>query len=351
MPSASIQPIIKDFLKLSIKEREEFIDFVSSHSAPMYERNLIETKFANGYICPHCKAQGKGVSKCGKTASGKQRFKCQHCGKTFSATTGGVLYNTKKPIQVWREYVSCFLHGFSVRKCAVMLDINKNTAFLWRHKICDSLNNILNGISLSGIVEADETYFRVSYKGSAVNGRKARKRGSSIFHKGRKRGLSNEQVCVPCAVNRSGQSVSKISEVGKSSFNGIKAVIASHICAGSTICVDGEKAYTRVAKENAFKCVHVSAGCSKRGWYSIQHINAYHGGLKRFADTFCGVSTKHLNNYLMWFNFASYAKETYTEKGRLLTNHLFTTNSYTRRVDVADRPAIPYICEGVRKAA
>lgn len=351
MPSAAIQPIIKDFLKLSIKEREEFIDFVSSHSAPIYERTLIETKFANGYICPHCKAQGKGVSKCGKTASGKQRFKCQHCGKTFSATTGGVLYYTKKPFQKWREFVSCFLHGFSVRKCAEVLDINKNTAFLWRHKICDSLNNILNGISLSGIVEADETYFRVSYKGSAVEGRKARKRGSSIFHKGRKRGLSNEQVCVPCAVNRSGQSVSKISEVGKSSAIGIKAVIGSHISEGSILCVDGEKAYGAVAKERELNCVRVGALFSKKGVYSIQHVNAYHTHLKGFIEHFYGVSTKHLNNYLVYHNFANHAKETYTEKGRLLTHHILTTNSYTRRVDVADRPAIPYICEGVRKAA
>ena len=41
-----------------------------------------------------------------------------------------------------------------------------------------------------------------------------------------------------------------------------------------------------------------------------------HSGLKHFVDHFDGVSTKHLNNYLLRFNFATYAKETYTEKSR-----------------------------------
>ena len=76
-----------------------------------------------------------------------------------------------------------------------------------------------------------------------------------------------------------------------------------------------------------------------------------HSGLKHFVDHFDGVSTKHLNNYLLRFNFATYAKETYTEKSRLLTHHIVTANCYTRRVDIPDRPRIPYICDNVCKVA
>lgn len=347
----TINNAIKAYLQLNVKDREFFLDYVTERSIPYSERELIEEKFADGFECPHCHAKGKGVSKAGKTARGKQRYKCQHCGKTFSATTGGVLFQSKKPISKWREFVSCFLHGFTVRKTAEVIGIHRNTAFLWRHKICDSLNNILQEVTLSGLVEADETYFRVSCKGGKVEGRKPRKRGSSIFHKGRKRGLSDEQVCVPCAVNRSGQSVSKVAEVGKSSANGIKAVITPYIAEGSTLCVDGEKAYKRIALESGLTYVQVGAVGSKRGGYSIQHVNAYHRGLKQFVEKFWGVSTKHLNNYLLWFNFSQYAKETYTEKARLLTHHILTTNCYTRRVDIPARPIIPYICENVRKAA
>ena len=95
----------------------------------------------------------------------------------------------------------------------------------------------------------------------------------------------------------------------------------------------------------------VNAYSSKKICYSIQHVNAYDGGLKRFVREFNGVSTKHLNNYQLWFNFAAYAKETYTEKMRLLVRHIMTAQSYTRRVDVSLRPAIPCICRAVNKAA
>lgn len=111
------------------------------------------------------------------------------------------MYYSKKAFAVWKEFVFCFLHGFTVREAADHLGVNKNTTFLWRHKLCDSLSSIMESVKFGEIVEADETYFRVSYKGSAEPlPRKTRKRGSSIFHKDRKRGLSDEQVCVPCGL-------------------------------------------------------------------------------------------------------------------------------------------------------
>lgn len=109
---------------------------MTGRSASADEKALIETRFENGYECPHG-------------------------GKTFSVTTGGVLSYSKQHIAKWREYESCFLHGFSTRKTADILEIHRNTAFLWRHNICDSLKNFLAVVSLSGLVKADETYYRV----------------------------------------------------------------------------------------------------------------------------------------------------------------------------------------------
>lgn len=54
-------------------------------------------------------------------------------------------------------------------------------------------------------------------------------------------------------------------------------------------------------------------------WYSaeydILHINSYHSQLKRSMRGFNGVSTKYLNNYLVWNNLVNYAKESDMEKG------------------------------------
>ena len=345
MRNESIAKLIKEFKSLSISERERFIDFVTVNSTPSDFKTVIDTKLAEGIVCPHCSAKGKGVRKSGYQKNGRPRFYCSHCNKKFSVTTNGVLYYSKKDFSVWKEFISCFLHGFSVRKSAEICGINKNTAFLWRHKVCDSLVGIMNNVSMSGIVEADETYFRVSYKGNrkafknGEAGRAKRKRGTSILHKGRKRGLSREQVCVPCAINRSGLSVSKISGLGKASYNGINSVIGSHISKGSILCADGATAYDAIAQQNGLE----RASVNPFGLYNIQRMNSYHSRLKGFVDRFNGVSTKHLNNYLVYNNFANHAKETYTEKVRILTNHICSVPCFTKRTKVSDRPMIPIL--------
>ena len=43
--------------------------------------------------------------------------------------------------------------------------ISMSTAFTWRHKILDTLSELTERTYLTGIVEADETFFNVSYKG------------------------------------------------------------------------------------------------------------------------------------------------------------------------------------------
>ena len=50
------------------------------------------------------------------------------------------------------------MNGFPLRKTAEICEISKNTAFNWRHKILDSLQNMQSAILLEGIVEADETF-------------------------------------------------------------------------------------------------------------------------------------------------------------------------------------------------
>lgn len=332
---------------------------LSLSDKPTDERYIIETKFADGLVCPHCAARGKGVSKCGKTRAGKQRFKCLHCGKTFTATTGSVMYNSKLSFSVWKQFLACFMDAKSLTDTADICGISTTTAFAWRHKLCDSLKAIMGSIQLSGIVEADETYELVSYKGNHKRSRtflmprKARKRRRSIYFKNdRQYGLSKEQVCIPVAVSRTGLSVAAVSGVGMPTFQGIAAVIGDHIAERSVICSDSSRSYRRLAREKG--CENIQFDCKVRvkGQYHIQHVNNYHSRLKCLLDgKFRGVSTKHLNNYLVMFNFTKYAKETSSEKARLILEQLICSKCYTRVREIYARPAIPYICEGGRKAA
>jgi len=90
----------------------------------------------------------------------------------------------------------------------------------------DALHQIAVKTRLDGIIEADETFFRVSFKGNHKKSSfkmplEARKRGGSAH----KRGLSTEQVCVPCAIDRNGHSYSKIASLGRVSTKNLHAVM------------------------------------------------------------------------------------------------------------------------------
>ena len=51
------------------------------------------------------------------------------------------------------------MEGYSIRKAAEKCGINKSTAFEWRHKILDALQNMAESVKLDGIIEGDETFF------------------------------------------------------------------------------------------------------------------------------------------------------------------------------------------------
>ena len=159
-------------------------------------------------------------------------------------------------------------------------------------------------VQLDGIVEADETFFPVSYKGNHKNSktftmpREARHHG----HKVTKRGLSNEQVCIPCAVNRKRLSVARVGKLAKVNYDCIEKVFNNQIKENTILCTDGEKSYRRFSMEHNYHLIQLENGRSKRGIYHIQHINNYHSQLKGFLYRFHGVATKYLNNYLVWHN-------------------------------------------------
>ena len=113
------------------------------------------------------------------------------------------------------------LDGLTIRKSAKKCEITVSTAFIWRHKVLDALQEMQSEVKLDGIVETDETFFALSFKGNHeksikfVMPRKAHKRGKQVHL----RGLSREQVCVPCSVNGNGLSVARISNLGKVEIN------------------------------------------------------------------------------------------------------------------------------------
>ena len=197
--------------------------------------------------CPHC--QGINVVKNGHKGN-VQRFKCKDCGKTFTFSNNTILFSTKKDLETWKKYCECFLEKKSLRRCAEICDISLETAFRWRHKILDALQNMQSNITLKGVVESDETFFALSFKGTKKENfsipRETHNRGHSVST----RGLSKELVCVPCIVNHEGMSVGKISNLGTPKVQDLEKVINNRIEQGSIFVTDSLRGYQKVAVNN-----------------------------------------------------------------------------------------------------
>ena len=321
---ATVSSVMADIATLTASEKEalksKLISLFSSHSSS-FEDFVGEERFSGGLVCPMCGCVH--VVRNGHRKDGAQRYVCRDCGRSFIATTNSIVSSTKKDFSVWEKYIDCMMHGFSLRDTANICSIHRNTAFAWRHKILGALQNMASSVVLNGIIEADETFFPVSYKGNHKKGsfvmpRRAHKRGSVT----RLRGLSSEKVCVPCAVNRNGLSVARATNLGRVATKDLHLAYDGKIKNGSVVVTDLMNSYRRFANSNGLELVQLKGSRAKKGIYHIQHINSYHSGLKQFMMTFKGVSTKHLNNYLIWHNFVNYAPESGVDKRSILLNLL-----------------------------
>lgn len=341
-------PTIKDALdiisKLTYTEQESLKTILFTPpiaTATNVERFVSKERFANGRVCPVCGSIH--AVRNGHRKDGTQRYRCKSCGRSFIATTNSIISGTKKDLSTWERYIDCMMNGLSLEKTASTCGINKNTAFAWRHKILDALQNMADEVTLDGIIEADETFFALSYKGnhsksrSFVMPRIPHKRG----HATHIRGLSKEKVCVPCAVNRNGLSIAKISNVGRVSTKDLHQIYDGRFTEDATLVTDKLNSYRRFSTANGIDLVQLKSGKSKKGLYNIQHINSYHSQLKRFMMGFNGVATKYLNNYLAWNNLVNYAKTGQTEKRNRFLAFVLTTLKTVRCRDIPNRPVIP----------
>lgn len=335
-----LEKAIEIWNRLTAEEKNELLETlsgISRNNIQSKDEYLNEKRFGNGIECPYCSS--KHIQLNGK-ARGYQQYRCTACRKYFSSTTNTIISCTKLPLEKWRKYIECMMTNLSIRKCAEICGINRNTAFLWRHKILDALQNMAEKVVLGGVVEGDETFFPLSYKGSHTlpEERKARHHGQENH----KRGLSREQVCVPCAVNRKGLSIAKVTNLGHVRAENLKTAFSGRIEEGSTFCSDGAPQYVDFAIDSRLDLLQFEKKEGRRGLYNIQHINNYHSVLKNFMRNFNGVSTKYLPNYLIWNNFENYANETFIEKHRILFEFIITTKKTVLRKSYQKRPALPF---------
>ena len=267
-----------------------------------------ESKFNRGEVCPRCKSAW--IIKNGKI-KGRQKYKCKSCNKQFDEFTNSPLSGTNLPLKTWNKFCKLMFQGLSLSECREELNLTIKTLFYMRHRILDIVNLIIKDKELEGVVEADQTYFRVSYKGNHSKSstftmpREPRKRGGES----NLRGLSIEQVAVETAMDRNNTMlVGKVS-LGNVSANKLKIFYNGKIDKDAIFCTDIHKSYAKMAKDFNLNHKQINGKYYVNGIWHIQHINAFHNNLEIFMSKFRGVSTKYLDNYMSWMKLREISKK------------------------------------------
>lgn len=169
-----------------------------------------------------------------------------------------------------------------MRAAARCCGIHKNTSYRWRHRFL-SIPAGIKPSHLHGIVEADETYFLESFKGSRHLTRPPRKRGA----KAAKRVLSKEQIPVLIARDRTQSTTDAI--LSTASTQAVRSILEPVIDPDAVLCSDGSRIYISLAKNLhiAHKPVNISAGIRVVGHaFHIQDVYAYDSRLKGWMERF-----------------------------------------------------------------
>lgn len=161
MRAADFHKLLDQVSALSMDQRKKLAAAIEECSAKDGAIAAIAERAVERPPCPACGAEKP--HRWG-TMDEVQRFRCAACGKTYNALTGTPLARLRNKDR-WVAYGEAMISGLSVRRAAEKCRIHPATAFRWRHRFLQ-LPERVRDLQLSGIVEADETYFLESFKGS-----------------------------------------------------------------------------------------------------------------------------------------------------------------------------------------
>lgn len=251
-------------------------------------------------VCPHCNQTARIYKRGKRNKSGKQRFSCCNCGTWFVYDTHQITFHSHQSHSKWCVVINDTFNLVSLEETAAKIDVSVGTAFNMRHKLLQTLEELMSSFSLGGIIEADETYILESEKGSRHCSRKARKRGG----KATKRGVSNEQCCILVAIERNGNAYAKHIGFGKPRSSEIESTLHNIVRLNSDLITDGETAYNDLAIKKMLTHYRIGNHKTYTSLLHINTVNAMHTKLQSMIIKYRGVATHYMNHYCALLTFS-----------------------------------------------
>lgn len=308
MNSESFQRLITELEGLTAKQREALAERIRVLSERTDSARLIGERLGTSAACVHCASAQ--VVRFGHS-HGQQRFRCKACGKTFMALTGTPFLRLRDKEKLL-AHADCMSRSLTIRDTAQTVGLTVDCAFRWRHRFLEFLAQ-QQPQGMTGVVEADETFFRRSYKGQrcpasrfAASGQETR--GSSAGWDGKRTGG-----------RAGGDATRRADDHRPSTPRPQRGDIDGSLAPGpATRCHPEHRrqsSYSIVAANlgiEAGRFVASYHGHGDTGIWHVQNVNAYDSRLKGWMHRFHGVATKYLHYYLGWRRLLDRFKDSVT---------------------------------------
>ena len=239
---------------------------------------LEELRWPDGVSCTRCGSREL------LDLVNQNRWECKSCGYQFSVMSGTIMHDSHLPLRKWflAIYLMCeSKKGISANQMKRTLGIAYKTAWYLCHRIREAMgNDPLEGPTLVGIVEVDETYV----------GGKARGKG---------RGYKKNKAVVAGAIKRDGHvRLERIPDVKRKTLHAFIARAVKD--EAEAIYTDELKSYLGIADHNT---CHETVNHSEEEWVvGDVHTNSIEGVWSLFKRSLVGafhkMSVKHMDRYL-----------------------------------------------------
>ena len=339
--------LLKHLSKEELKEVYDSFDFGAHNNTYENVEKLLRKE------CPYCHSINH--IKKGKNNIRLTIFKCKNCGKKYNILSKTPLEKTPYDWPVWVTVLEQMLKNQSIESTTSHLMASGIIKKIDDLTVSAMVNKIRNSFismplpDMVGVVQCDEKHFKESQKG-IINPHDVLDLSGTSTRRGRKRSKASkwgtmlqEFSTVCCAVDSKGHSIAKLVVMGHMKLEVFEDKIASHFKDITFLCSDMNPIYTQYAAihkipqyviNSAYhkiidKCPSkaqkvaayevgkldyiVGAGVMNydkmlnfrdTNKLSINSVNAYHSGLERYINHIAkGVSTKHLQAWLSFFNY------------------------------------------------